>query len=377
MRQRKSLNLFSIARNLGCLVFALSAVATHAQTVALKLRNGDRISGNIISENTNHVVFSNIWTKTFTIPLAEILSRETNALIAASTNAAPVITTNAIPVVTTNVAPVITTNVPVVVKTNPPTPATVVVAAPKPAVKPRPFKDWHGDAQVGMDVGIGENDRQLYYGRFKVTYAPVSDGVPPGSSKFIDRFRNTFDYNASYGTVTTKDAQGNSQTALSANLMAGSSKTDFDLAVGQRAFVYNLFGAGYDEIRQIDLRYEVGPGIGYHLFTRTNFVMNTEVGMNYQAQHFKNGTETEQFFYRFAEDLSWKISKALTFDEKMEFFPQVNFEQYRFRFESNLRYWLLENISFNLTILDIYDTQVAPNVDKNDLQIRSSVGVKF
>ena len=264
--------------------------------------------------------------------------------------------------------PATATNAVVVVTAAPASPPAAPIPPPKPVIKPKGPVDWHGDVQVGADVGISEKSRQLYYAKFKIAYAPVEEGTPTGSSKFVGRFRNTFDYNAAYGT-TDGD--------LSANRMDGSSKTDFDLGKERRIFVYNLFGAGYDEIRKIDHRYEVGPGLGYHVFTRSNFVLNAEVGMNYQAQYFQNNGENERFYYLFAEDLNWRISKMLTFDEKFEFFPEVNFNEFRFRFESNLRYWLLENLSFNLTVLDLYDTAAAPNVDKNDLQIRSSVGVKF
>lgn len=371
MHQPRNHNFIFQANRFICLLFVLAAMAVHAQTTTFQLLNGDRITGFILNENTNRVAISNAWSKEITIPLAEIKLRQTNALVVTVTNAPVVAVTNATVVAVTNPPPKVMTNAPVVAK---PAPAPVIPKpAPVVAVKPRPFKDWHGDVQVGGDVGLGETTRELYYARFKITYAPVSDGAPPGSSKLIDRFRNTFDYNASYGTITTM----RTNTSVSANQMNGSSKTDFDLAIGQRAFVYNLAGAGYDEVRLIDFRYEVGPGIGYHLFTRTNFVMNTEMGMNYQAQYFHNHTETERVYYRFAEDLTWKISKMLTFDEKFEIFPEVNFEQYRMRFESNLRYWLFQNLSFNLTVLDTYDTQVAPKIDKNDLQIRSSIGVKF
>jgi hypothetical protein len=65
-------------------------------------------------------------------------------------------------------------------------------------------------------------------------------------------------------------------------------------------------------------------------------------------------------------------------DEKFEWFPEVgDFGSYRFRFEANARYLLAQNLSLIVTILDIYDTAPATNVDKNDLQIRSSLGVKF
>ncbi len=352
MHNRRNNNLLSAVRLL-CLL-CISTVTLHSQTV-LRLRNGDRITGTIISENTNQVMFSTKWVKEIAIPVTEIQSRE-------------IITA----IVTTN-APTVT-NAPVVVQT---APVPAVVPPAKPVVKAKTPSAWHGDVQVGADVGVSEIRRELYYGRFKITYAPTVETSPTGKSRVIDRFRNTFDYNAAYGTVTSDDKTGRSETKLSANRMDGSSKTDFDLGKDRRVFVYNLIGAGYDEVRKIDRRYEIGPGVGYHLFNRSNLVLNAEVGMNYQAQYFHDGTKSERFFYRLAEDFTWKISKTLTFDEKFEFFPQVDFKEYHFRFESNLRYWILENLSFNLTVIDLYDTQSAPTVGKNDLQIRSSIGVKF
>jgi hypothetical protein len=64
-------------------------------------------------------------------------------------------------------------------------------------------------------------------------------------------------------------------------------------------------------------------------------------------------------------------------EEKFEFFPRVDLEQYRFRFETTLRYWLVQNLSLNLTVLNLYDSDPARNVDRNDLQIRSALGFKF
>jgi len=153
-------------------------------------------------------------------------------------------------------------------------------------------------------------------------------------------------------------------------------KTDFDLS--RHVYLYNLGGGGYDEIRKIDLRFEVGPGIGYHLIKLTNFVLNTEIGVNYQEQHFSDDTQKESFYFRLAENAAFNIGTRFTWDEKFEFFPRVeNWGEYRFRFETNLRYWLRTYFSINLTLLDIYDTNPAPNVDQNDLQVRSSVGLKF
>jgi putative salt-induced outer membrane protein len=237
---------------------------------------------------------------------------------------------------------------------SPPTPAQVVAKTPPGPIKPKAPKHWVGEALVGTDMLFSETRRQLYTGKFKATYTH-------------SRFRSVFDYMFSYGTTDG---------LLSDNRMYGTAKTDYDLT--RHFYVYNLVGAGYDELRKIDARYEVGPGLGYHLIKQTNYALNTEFGINYQQEFLQDNLTRESLFYRFAEDFTWKINNRFSFDEKFEYFPQVSdWGEYRFRFEANVRYALFSNLSLVLTVLDQYETQPAPGIGQNDLQIRSSLGLKF
>ena len=365
MHRRPSHNFFSTTSTLVCLLWLLSVSTSSSQTVALRLKNGDRISGTILSETTNQITLSTTWQKALVIPITEISSREAIVPVAPVVTNAPVV---AVAPTNVPVAAPVATNAPVAAITPAPAIKSVVIAPPVAPVKPKGQPSWHGDIQLGADAGISQQTRQLYYGRAKIIYAPVGEAAPPGTYSVINRFRNTFDYNVAYGTTAG---------TLSANLMYGSFKTDFDLGASRRIYVYNLAGAGYDEVQKINLRYEIGPGFGYHMLTRTNLILNAEAGMNYQVQYLRNNESTYNFYYRLAEDFTWKFAKKFTFDEKFEFFPQVDFGEYRLRFESNFRFWFLENLSFNLTLLDLYNTQPASGVSRNDLQIRSSIGVKF
>src|SRR6476469_1964791 len=63
----------------------LTAWNVFAQTVSLELKNGDRVTGRILSETNNRVVLSNAWSAALTIPLPEIVKRTALAL---PTNAA-------------------------------------------------------------------------------------------------------------------------------------------------------------------------------------------------------------------------------------------------------------------------------------------------
>ncbi len=330
-----------------CLLLALATVNNaSAENLILLLKNGDRISGKLLSENTNQVVVSTSWAKELVLPVTEIQSRQT------------VVTSNAAPASIAGSAAV-------------PPVAAVVAVVPTP--KPAPKRSWHGKVDIGADLGFSEQNWQLYYAKAKVTYVP--EMLPGEIKRWSDRLKNTFDFQSTYGR---------SDGVLTANRMDGSSKTDFD--IGRRVFVYNLIGGGYDEIRKIDWQYEIGPGVGYHLITRSNFTMNIEAGLNYLVQRLDQPTgdrTVERFSLRLAEDATWTISKKLSLDEKFEFFPAVtDAGQFRLRFESNLRYSLWQSgagqsLYLALSLLDIYESQTATGVENNDLQIRSSIGVSF
>jgi hypothetical protein len=334
------------------LVACIIIGAARGQNVILHLRNGDRIAGTILSENTNQVTLSNAWTSALSVPLAQIESRE---IPAPKTNAAPATAVSA-----AKPAPAATPTNAVDATLRPV--KLLAVPAPPPKTNPSWFKRHiKGDASVGSDLLFGSADREIYFGRFSLTYSQPYQSDPK------EFFRDILSYNAEYGKTAG---------VLSANHMEGSSKTDFDLS--RKVYAYNLGGAGYDEIRKIDLHYEIGPGVGWHALTFTNFVLNFETGGNYQRDDRSDNTVTKNFYYRLAEDYTWKINHSMNMKEKFEFFPQAeNLGQYRARFESTLSYALLLHLSLDLTVLDTYDTQPAAGVDRNELQIRTSLGVKF
>jgi hypothetical protein len=384
-----------IGLGLGCVACVSVPGVAFGQSIILHLRNGDRLTGVLIQNEPQQVTFSNAVVGRLVVSRTEIdrTERVTNGVVAAASLSAGTNTASASPGLAapfqkkladlqtayvvgqissteyyrqrakllaeassparTNGAPM-APGVPAPALVNPAVAAKPPAAAPATAAKPPKPKYWSGEALLGADLGFSQKDRQLYTGRLKLTYARSP-------------LRSAFDYLATYGKTDGE---------LSANRMDGSIKTDYDLS--KRTYVYSLGGAGYDEIRKIDWRYEAGPGVGRHLARLTNFVLNAEAGVNYQVQNFEGSRQDDLFHYRLAQDLRWNIGTQFTLDEKVEYLPQWNdFEEYKFRVEGNLRYWVRVNLSFNLTVINTFDTLTAQGVKQNDLQVRSSVGVKF
>jgi putative salt-induced outer membrane protein YdiY len=288
-----------------------------AETVVLHLRNGDRISGEVISEDSRQTVLATAWSGSLSVPAAQIVSRSqpSSPIVAELTGAA----------------------------TNPPP------AAPR---------RWKAEAQVGLNFAYGIQRRQIYYGKFKFDYKRPYEGDPQQS------FRTTVDESVEYGK--TDDVRSD-------NRMDGGVNMEFDFS--PRLFVYNIARSGYDQIRKIDLQYEVGPGLGWHLIQRSGLACNLGVGADYQERHLADGTDSQVVFVRAGEDLHWQINHRFALEQKLEYFTSP--AQSRARFEASLKYFLLQNLALNFTVQDLYDTRPAANVDQNELRFRSSLGVTF
>lgn len=319
-----------------------------AATTIFHLKGGDRITGTIVSENSEEVRISAPYASSLVLPVNQIEKREQPP----PPEPAPAVSTPA-------AAP-------------PPPPKPAAAPPPVPAAPPvasvatnapqaHPWKDffskWKAELQLGLNVGFSTKDHRTVTSRAKATYSPSRT------------FRNSLDYLASYGV---------SEGTVSENRMEGSWKMEHDVGKEKRFLIYNAAGAGYNEIQKIDFRYDVGPGFGYRLLQLTNFAMRVEMGGNYQEQHFSTGLQRERYSLRLGEELNWRINEKLRFDNKSEIFPDLpGLSDFRVRTEANLTYLLRSNLTLTLSLIDIYDTGVPAGVDRNDLQLRSLVGLKF
>ncbi|MFO1501239.1 MAG: DUF481 domain-containing protein [Verrucomicrobiota bacterium] len=326
----------------------------YPQAFILHLRNGDRISGRLVSETTNDLVLATDFSTNLSIPVSLIERREAVPPVPTSTNRPPV--------PATGIAGEL-------VLTNKPSMAQAAGGAAKPPaakIEPIPpsalrkfLSEWRGEAQLGANLAFSTKDREAFTGRFRTTH---DHGFSNARA-----IRNIIDYDVSYGTT---------ENVLSDNRMEGSWKTEYDL--NQRFLLYNVSRAGYDEIRGIDLQYDVGPGLGYKWIVLTNFVFKNELGGDYQKQFFIGDKTASRYSLRFAEDLWWQITSKIRVDERLEFFPEIQeFSNYRLRLEANLSYLLRQNLTLSLNVVDLYDTAVPSGVSRNDLQIRSLLGIRF
>jgi hypothetical protein len=118
--------------------------------------------------------------------------------------------------------------------------------------------------------------------------------------------------------------------------------------------------------------------LGYQLVKKTNLVLRVEGGFHFDVHNFEDNRQDDTYYHRLAQDLRWNLGTIISVDEKLEYLPQFDtFMEYKLRVEANVRLWLRSNLYLNLTMIDLFDTVTAQGVEQNDLQVRSSVGVRF
>src|SRR6267378_3531966 len=134
MRSKRSKNNWLFAGLL--LVVPFGRPLRGAESITLHLRNGDRITGTISSEDTNRVVLSTPWIKEVIVLAAQISKRE-----------------------------------PARHAETPPGPAAgagATAGTTSPELKIKPSRLLAGEVNLGTDLGFSEKNRQLYTARSKI-----------------------------------------------------------------------------------------------------------------------------------------------------------------------------------------------------------------
>ncbi len=334
--------------------------SVNAGPVVVTLRNGDRISGDLLSEDTNQLVVLSPFAGRITVPKDAIAQRIDPPAGASKPAAEPTPAAAPTPAPPPAAKPATTPAVHPTATTPPPAPPippkpTGIAALAPAALRPL-FTNWHGGLNLGMDIGFGTSDRRTFYLNGNATHT-------------WDRVRDNFEYHVAYGTVNA---------VQSANRMDGAAKTEADLGVKRRMYVYNQGGAGYDEIRHIDLEFHEGTGLGYKLLQRQHLNLNTEVGIQYQDQSYRNQPRHSFFSVRLGENLVWKPVDKLEIRQGLTYTPDVeDFTVVRIRADLSVAYPVFKRITLNFNLVDLYDSRPPIGVKNNDLQVQTTVGMTF
>ncbi len=153
----------------------------------------------------------------------------------------------------------------------------------------------------------------------------------------------------------------------------------YDYFLTKKLYLYGGVRVEQDNIADLDLRLTIGGGAGYQWFETPTFNFNTEAGLAWVYENFKNGGTDDHVAARLAYHVDWTPVKPLKLFNNVEYLPNITdwFGDYNLNVDAGLRATVYEGFFAEAKIELRYDSTPAPGAKKEDVRYLFGVGWQF
>ena len=226
---------------------------------------------------------------------------------------------------------------------------------------PRLTDFWSGFVSLGIANSSGNS---------KTT----SVSTAASASRIAGRNKMALNFAQLYARQSTTLPYG-----ATANRISGSFRLDRD--VDHRLFVYGINGYDYDRFLDLDLRAIFGGGFGYHAWKSPKGYLDLSGGGNYNREKF--GTAGGLLIRKsaevaFGQELGYQPLSKLKLFERLSFFPNLDETgDYRMNFDSTASVPVLKWLEWNLGFNSRYLSNPLAGKRKNDTILTMGIRVVF
>jgi len=345
---------------LALLLVVVLAPAVFADQITLK--NGDRITGTIISSDAKTLVIKTDYADALTIKWDFVQQIESSQPLYVGTKSGQVI-----------VGPVTTSDSKLAVAT----PDSGSVAVAKADVTSLRDTDEQKKAEAALD--------RLQHPRLGDLWGGTLDtgvGLVRGNS---DSTTFTFGLNAVRAaprdTITLYTISAFSRSAVngvaSTTAQSTAGGVRYDLNVSAKAFAFGTVDLFNDRFQDLDLRTVIGAGGGYHAIKNNRTTFDVLAGGTFDRQFFTtfNRSSAEILL---GETLTRKLLASSAFNESVFFYPNMSQTgNYRSTISLGLITKLTKLLSWQTSFNDFYLSDPPPGKKTNDLIFSTGLRLTF
>ena len=342
-------------------IFALAAVAVPVSAGTVQLRNGDRITGDLVGVRGGAVIVSSPWGGEIRVRLESVstMSAEEPLWILAGGERMQGTLLPAAPGRVRILGDAGSREIAIAslsgISPDAPTflldglDAEIEVLGAEAEATP-----WSGQVELGAHFSSGNTDRRGVHLGFLAVREVETD-------RFEVKGRAV--YNEEDGSRTT-----NEQT------LSVREDLKFD---GWYAFV--LLGLERDEFEDLDLRAVFGPGIGIVLADGDDLKAKVEAGPTVVYENYRSDRDDQwDLVARIGFNAEMKVFDNAKITESLELFPSLSdLGEFRLVSETTFEQPLSEVLFFKLGVINEYNTDVTKGVDRWDLKLLASLVYKF
>jgi putative salt-induced outer membrane protein YdiY len=220
-----------------------------------------------------------------------------------------------------------------------------------------------------LDLWSGSADAGLSLSRGNAETATFSLGV--NAARATARDKIGVYANSLYATSSTT---GDSVTT--ANAIRGGIRYDANL--NERVFAFGLSDLEFDEFQMLDLRMVIGGGLGWHARKTELLTLDFFTGGTLNKEYFSTDLNRTSGEIIGGQELSYKLSDRISVRERLVFFPNLS-ETGEFRLTldasavADINTWL----GWHVTISDRYLSNPVPGTKSNDVLLSTGIRLNF
>jgi len=346
----------------------------------LRFKNGDRISGKIISQTPEEVVFHSAMLGEITLPRKDV-----QIIRGGSQPEIPVESLVGIALMDENGDSDPASN-----KTAEETPVANVQPEPPPKIRAEPTRPTGDEAAVIADL-VDAAPKEPWKGKLEF-------GLRQQQGRrdiFSMDLRGSADRTIGPNDLSAKARLLYGEQDGRVNNDRYDASFQWRRELGDRTFAQSLTSYFQDDLKDINRNWEQNFGAGYRLLDAEEHVINLGAGLTGQ---YREANLSESGFYTLVElfqDYTYRINRRLTIRQNAQAqyspeggtrFLSVSSQpsssireetNYKIRFNTVLQGKLTEHLSMNLRFEFEYDNAVRPSSARTDQRIISSIGYAF
>ncbi len=152
-----------------------------------------------------------------------------------------------------------------------------------------------------------------------------------------------------------------------------------DRQVNDRTFTYGRSNFERNERRNLDLRTQLGGGIGQRIVVRDNFRLSLLGGAGYVHEDLREVGNRSTMELKTGTELSADLFSVVRFETQFTMYPDIlDRRRLRLEVDSELRIPLSRQFTYSVRLFDRFDGRpLARMVGRNDYGIVTGLGLKF
>jgi putative salt-induced outer membrane protein YdiY len=322
------------------------------------LKNGDRVTGAIVKKDGQNLTIKTVHFGVVTTPWDQVESVKTDTPVTVvlgdgKTVQGAIATTNGKMEIVARDAAVSVTAAEVATMRN-----ADEQKSYERLLKPGWTELWAGTASLGF-AGTAGNAKTSTF----------TTGV------LAARTTNT-DKTSIYFNAIKASALINGQTSGTAQAVRGG--LGYDHNISSRLFVNIFNDYEYDRFQNLDLRFVIGSGLGFHAIKTERTVLDLLAGADFNHSKFGTPFTRNSAELYWGDEYAYKLNGATSLVQSFRMFNDLTHTgTYRMNFDIGATTKLTKWLNWNVSVSDRYLNHPAPGRKTNDLLYTTGVGIAF